>query len=346
VLRLDGHNILYGRCWVESRFGAMLRERGMTAAHHPIPFPHVGHDGNADGFLTYADALERSCNVFFETAADRLGIERLSACYEKFGLGRPTGIGIGEVKGRLPRDFPVSIPALRRSTGFFGGIGQGWLAATPIQMANAVAMIARDGIWMRPMLLVPGPDGKLPSLRAGQWQNIPERVDLHLPPAALKAAKLGMYNVVNGRAGTGKALVAGDAMLAELHIAGKTGTAQAARFSVKERDAAGQIVLDASKHPKRYFIEPSTPGHPNPAAPWYRAPDPEGHDLNHAWYIGFAPMNKPKVAFAVMVEYGGSGGVAAASIAREALEACVNRHYLTAPIPVSPIGPQASAEVH
>src|SRR6185437_3976558 len=49
-LRLDGHQIPYGRCWVESRFGQLLRAKGMTSSHHPVPFPHVGHDGNADGF--------------------------------------------------------------------------------------------------------------------------------------------------------------------------------------------------------------------------------------------------------------------------------------------------------
>jgi len=53
--------------------------------------------------------------------------------------------------------------------------------------------------------------------------------------------------------------------------------------------------------------------------------------LDHAWYVGFAPADHPQVAFAVMVEYGGSGGVAAASVAREALEACISRGYLTIP---------------
>ena len=54
-------------------------------------------------------------------------------------------------------------------------------------------------------------------------------------------------------------------------------------------------------------------------------------DLNHAWFIGFAPADHPQVAFAVMVEYGGSGGVAAASVARETLEACIDRGYLQKP---------------
>ena len=286
MLKLGGRKFPFGRCWVE-KFNAW-RQHGTSSASS-VPSPHVGHDGNKDGWLTFADALERSCNSYFENVADRLGIERLSAWYERFGLGRPTGIGIGEVKGRLPRDFPIAVPSLRRSTGFLGGIGQGCIAATPIQMANAVAMIARDGVWMRPVLVLPGREGKAPPMRPGPWQNVPDRVNLKfatrhprkpLAAEAFKAARLGMLNVVNAPAGTGKALVAGDLLLMSLKIAGKTGTAQAARFSIPERDAAGHFVLDEHKHVKRRFIEPSVPGHVNPLAPWYRPREPPWY----RWY--------------------------------------------------------------
>lgn len=331
-LKLDGRYVPGGgRCWVSSKFGAMLKAAGMSDAHHPVPSdaPHVGHDGNPDGFLTYSDALERSCNIYFETVADRLGIDRLSAGYERFGFGRATGIGIGEAHGRLPRNCPVRNPAIRRTIGFFGGIGQGYLAATPIQMANGAAMIARDGVWMRPILVLPPTQGELPLPAPGP--STPDKVDLALPPAALKAAKLGMFNVVNAKAGTGKAVAAGDKLLLEEDLCGKTGTAQAARFSIPARDAQGRVLYDERHHVIRRFLEPSTPGHPNPLAPWYRTNDAEGKDLNHAWYIGFAPADHPKIAFAVMVEYGGSGGVAAASVARQALLACIARGYLPPP---------------
>ena len=340
VFQENGRPIAHGaRCWVASMWGQFLLSHGMSIAHHPIPFPHVGHDGNPDGFLTYSDALERSCNIYFETSADRLGIERLSSWYYKFGLGRPTGIGIGEARGRLPRDTKEQERSMRRAMGFLGGIGQGSIAATPIQMANAVAMIARDGIWMRPVLVLPGDNGQAPTMRAGGWQGTPDRVDLQLSRDALKAAKLGMFNVVNAPAGTGKALVANDKLLQDLKICGKTGTATAAPFTVPERDAAGKVLLDENHRPRRRVIEPSKPGEVNPIAPWYRAevakrlgPDDktvvEVVSLDHAWYIGFAPQEKPKIAFAVLVEYGGSGGVAAAAIAREALADSISRNYL------------------
>ncbi|MDB5301246.1 MAG: spoVD [Phycisphaerales bacterium] len=335
-LILDGHPLKNGRCWVASRWEGIIP----TVSHHPVPYPHEGHDGNLDGHLTYSDALERSCNVFFETTADRLGIELLSEWYEKFGLGRPTGIGITEFRGRLPSGLHVA--ALRRSTCFFGGIGQGYVAATPIQMANAAAMIARDGVLMRPRLIAPSPDGKLPEMRQGTWQKVPERVDLHLPPAALAAAKDGMFRVVHSKSGTGTALVAGDKLLQRAMICGKTGTAQAARFSIKARDAAGNVIKDEKGKDVPYFPEPSTREQPNPLAPWYRATiDDDGKlNLKHSWYIGFAPADKPQVAFAVMVEYGGSGGGAAASVARESLVTCIERGYLH----VKPAPPEPPAD--
>ena len=111
-------------------------------------------------------------------------------------------------------------------------------------------------------------------------------------------------------------------------IAGKTGTAQAARFSVPVRDERGQVVRDENGRVKRNFLEPSTEEKPNPQNPWYVGHGPGGKDLNHAWFIGYAPADHPQIAFAVLVEYGGSGGTAAAPIARDVLEACVEHGYL------------------
>src|SRR5205814_1980847 len=183
--------------------------------------------------------LERSCNVYFETMADRLGMEGVNFWMDQFGLGRPTGIWISERGGSIPRDARGL--ALRlRSTVWFAGIGQGQVQATPLQMANVVATIARDGHWLRPHLitndrqLLPHPTTN-PVLNA-----IPDSADLHLSPAALRAVKQGMINVVQGPAGTGT-----DAFRKDLLIAGKTGTAQAAPFRLLQRDATGKPLLDS-----------------------------------------------------------------------------------------------------
>jgi penicillin-binding protein 2 len=343
-LMLDGHKWRNGRCWIaNSSFTQALIDQGIGLAHHPVPEPHKGHDGNPDGYLTFSDGLERSCNVYFETVADRLGIERLSSWYDQFGLGRPTGIGLAEVAGRLPRSCPVTLPALnRRMIGFNAGIGQNYISATPIQMANATATIARNGLWMRPRLILPNSDGSMPPVRPSPYGAIPDRVQLPLSPEALAAARDGMFRVVNRPAGTGKALVAGDKLLQSAMICGKTGTAQASKLMVPIRDENGKIVRKADGKPKYQEVKPSTPEDINPQAPWYHMTDGR---LDHAWYVGFAPADHPQVAFAVLVEYGGSGGIAAASVARAALENCINRGYLAIPqTTFEPTTQTASAE--
>jgi hypothetical protein len=76
------------------------------------------------------------------------------------------------------------------------------------------------------------------------------------------------------------------------------------------------------------LLTPSTIQNPNPMAPWYRGSGNSGTDISHAWCIGFAPRQHPQIAFAVLVEYGGSGGIAAASVARAALHDCIDLGYL------------------
>ncbi len=299
-LVIDGRVIKTGgKCWVASKFGHLIP----SVAHHPIPSraPHP------TGFLTFTDALERSCNVFFETMAHRLGFERLGQWFRKFGLGEFTEIGIPEVRGRVPGDVTVPNPL---SATWFSGIGQSQVLATPIQMANVAATIARRGIFVRP------------HLRVSETAEV-ERRDLQLDPRAVQAAIEGMIRVVNSPAGTGTILHRDDML-----VAAKTGTAQAAMFNVIVRDAEGKPERDESGRIKRTFFKPSTADQPNPAMPWYRGSGNSGSDLGHAWFIGFAPARDPKIAFAVMVEYGGSGGRDAGPVAQAILEACIEHGYL------------------
>jgi penicillin-binding protein 2 len=318
-LVLDGKKYTVGKCWTAP----------LHSTHMQIPYS----DPHPTGRLSFTDALERSCNVYFETVGDRLKIEGLTEWFHRFGLGRPTGIGIDEVPGRVPGEY-AHIPAeQRRSITWFSSIGQSRVLATPIQMANVAATIARDGIWMRPHLLVEGTE--LPRKKAST-QPVEDRVDLHLNPAAVAAAKQGMYEVVNALAGTGRSVAhmdgndrVTDPAVAYLHIAGKTGTAQAGRIRVPVRDAEGREVLDEKGKVAMEFMEPSIMNRPNPKADWYRA-DWEGKHFDHAWFIGFAPAEHPTLAFAVMVEYGGSGGATAGRVAKHVIEACVQHGYLPA----------------
>lgn len=305
-LVIGGRQYSVGRCWTMTR---------NQTDHRFIPW----EDPHPTGNLDFVDAIQRSCNIYFETCGDRMGIAKISEWMIRFGLGRPTGVGVGEAKGSVPSDRPV--PAyLAKSTSWFAGIGQGSVRATPIQMANVAATIARDGVWMRPRL-VPLGMPLSPSLTA---DGIPERVDLDLDSAAVKAARDGMVKVVNTRAGSGNVLKREDIL-----VAGKTGTAQAAPFTFRKRDADGNIVKDATGRVVREQLRLSVQGNPNPLAPWYRGTGKTGVDKAHAWFIGYAPAEDPKIAFCVLVEYGGGGGSAAAPIARDIVQACIDAGYLS-----------------
>jgi penicillin-binding protein 2 len=312
----------FGKCWTV----AIAKAHGLNPAHHPFPVPHQGRFNNPDGFLIYSDALERSCNVFFETVASRLKMDGLTHWMKEFGLGRPTGIGIAEVRGRVPDSYDGPN---RQFATWTAGIGQGPVGATPLQMCNVAATIARRGIWVRPNLVQRGQrvsPFKPRTIADGDtsWDNIPDRRDLHLAPEAIDAAIEGMTRVVNGTAGTGTTAFRGDIL-----VAGKTGTAQAAPFKVAKLDSSNQIIRNDDGKPELEPLAPSTHEHPNATHLWYRASDDKGEKLNHAWFIGFVPANDPKYAISVMVEYGGGGGgVISGPIASQIIDALVEHNYL------------------
>jgi penicillin-binding protein 2 len=277
--------------------------------------------------LKFEDAIEQSCNVYFETMADRLGMQRLAHFYDLFGLGRPTGIGIDESAGRIP-SVAATPQADLESTTWFCGIGQTQVLATPIQMCNVAATIARDGVWMRPTL-IKDEGGSLKDEKNDSSDSSfilhPSSLDLNLSQSALAAARAGMVRVVNSPTGTGR-----DAHLDDILLAGKTGTAQAAKFTMPERDAGGNLLHDAQGKIIYDTIEPSTFVHTNPKATWYWAWGSDFKDLSHAWFIGFAPANKPTLAIAVMVEYGGHGGATAGKLASKIIQTCADDGYLQA----------------
>jgi penicillin-binding protein 2 len=298
-LVIGGKKYDMGRCWTMTKF---------NVGHHTVPW----QDPHPNGFLNLEDAIQRSCNVYFETIGDRLKIDGLSQWMLRFGLGRPTGLGIAEASGRIPGQF--NLPSyLRRSTSWFASIGQGKVGATPIQMANVAATIARDGIWRRPRLLVTPMPATGPA----------EAADLGLDRGALAAVRRGMVKVVNTRGGTAK-----DNQRDDVLVAGKTGTAEAAPFTYRLRDEFGNLVYDAQGRVVRQELSLSTPANPNPLARWYRGSGNDHTQRNHAWFMGFAPADKPAVAFIVMVEYGGSGGEVAGPIADGLITAAIKHGYV------------------
>ncbi|MFT3784547.1 MAG: penicillin-binding transpeptidase domain-containing protein [Tepidisphaeraceae bacterium] len=310
----NGFPVINGRqyskpsCWVWS----MGKEHGHITGSEPLN----------PSELDFHEAIKRSCNVYFVTMASKLGLDGISYWMKQFGLGQPTGIGLYEHKGILPDSFRGPIDQ-RASTAWYAGIGQGCIAVTPIQMANVAATIARDGLRMRPRLV----KTEIPTT---QPSPVPERYQINLPPGAMKALREGMIDVVNSPAGTGRKIRIHDDGEPDRFIAAKTGSASASVLVRTVRDENGKPVDFDGKH--RYIPIPyGSKSNPNPDVPWYRYTthhDDGSVSGTHSWVIGFAPADNPKVAFCAFVEYGGSGGIAAGSVVRQIVHACIDLGYL------------------
>jgi cell division protein FtsI/penicillin-binding protein 2 len=314
----------YGRCWIYFPCVA----QGIPISHR-YNDPSIGPD---DG-LTISDGIKNSCNVVFETVALRMGMEKLSTWFDKFGLGRITGIGIEENPGLIYRPSEANRIEAQTQT-WSAGIGEGHIQATPIQMANVAATIARDGIWMRPKLVARDDVGRFTTRPSGA--SGPDEVDLNLSPEALHAVQKGMREVCTAD-GTGRAILPeyiergpndpplDQDPLRQIEIAGKTGSAQTGKLmTLVEHDASGKVTGTREVN----FGDPGTEGwYLRPGSP--TDPNPEKH-LAHGWFIGYAPADHPQIAFCVFVEYGEAGGRVAGGIAHDLLVDCLKHGYLRA----------------
>jgi penicillin-binding protein 2 len=177
----------------------------------------IGH-----GSLAMERAITESCDIFFYQLGLRLKVDALARWTRAFGFGQPTGIDLpGELAGVVPdpawKQAKEGLPWFPGNTVMMS-IGQGYLLATPLQLAVAVSAVANGGRLVTPHLLkkVTSPEGEV--LREPQP---PPPVDLGLDPDALHLVRRGMEGAVQERRGT-----AWRARVAGLSVAGKTGTAQ------------------------------------------------------------------------------------------------------------------------
>jgi len=245
------------------------------------------------GPLAVVEALQRSCNVFFYEVGNRVGAPRLCEWFSMFGFAERPGTG-------LPSERPGTVPTRRwlqkrHHRGYrpgdarFMAVGQGLLTATPLHLANAMATIAQDGVFLTPAL----------ALEGAPKQN---RRDLPLNPLHLRAVREGMHRVANHRYGTAWRYFHGPGVepLEGIELCGKTGTATTAPQRVDSNND-GRIT---------------------------RA-DRVVRTGNTAWFSGFAPYGRPQIAFAVAVEYvEGGGGANAAPLARELVRICQAMGYV------------------
>ena len=183
------------------------------------------------GIVDMRKAIAVSCDTFFYGLAVELGIEKLTSFVSHFGFGKPSGIDIkGEIGGLLPT--PEWKARRFKQPWFPGetvivGIGQGYMLATPMQLAHATAILANNGTAMKPRLVSAIQDSK-----SGKIHTIaPEIVDqVKLNPKNIDIVKQGMMDVTLP-GGTAAKLGAGSPYL----MASKTGTAQVVGIKQNEK---------------------------------------------------------------------------------------------------------------
>ncbi|HEX3869641.1 MAG TPA: penicillin-binding transpeptidase domain-containing protein, partial [Pirellulales bacterium] len=226
------------------------------------------HQGVGHGPTTLADALAKSCNVYFFHHAAPLGADPLVAWAKRFGLGAKTGVDLpDEVSGRVPdpsRRLPNGSNAWSLADTQAMAIGQSTLQVTPLQMTRAMAAIANGGRLVTPRFVkrVDAIDGE----PGGQSDSLPDTSSsesISLDQHTLAEVRRGLERVVADEDGTGHRSI----YLDHRAIAGKTGTAE------------------------------TGPGR-----------------ADHAWFVGYAPADRPSIAVGVVIEHAGSGGGVAGPI--------------------------------
>jgi len=183
---------------------------------------------SGDGWVDLDTAIMRSNDTYFYDLAHKMGIDRLSSYMNKFGIGQRVSLDMFEESaGLMPsREWKR---ATRRQAWFPGetlilGIGQGYMQATPLQLAQATALIANKGVWNRPHL-AKTIEGQQPV-----DENPMEDIVLRDKSDWAKVTH-GMEQVMHGARGTARKAAAG----AQYRIAGKSGTAQVVAIKQGEK---------------------------------------------------------------------------------------------------------------
>ena len=229
------------------------------------------------GDVDISKAIYQSCDVFFYTLAEKLGIERIARYATEFGLGQKTGIDLPqEVSGVMPSE-EWKIKNFKQKW-FAGetisvGIGQGAIAATPIQMARAIGAIASGGHLVRPHVTDPTdlPPGIL------QASSVPDSVTIPLDPNNWQVITDAMAAVVNP-GGT-----AALSHLQDIDFAGKTGSAQTISNALKAR-------LGAEGKASKF--------------------------KDNGWFVGVEPRRNPEIVVCALLEEGEHGYLAARTAAK------------------------------
>ena len=244
---------------------AMGLKRGIVGPRSHMPIPCRGGlqygnrffrcwDARGHGDLTLSEAIAQSCDVYFYQLGIKLGVISLLEDANDWGFRGRTGI---DLPGEIPSEFPTGpeyydrLYGPRRWTSAVAlnlAIGQGENAQTPMQMVRLYQQLASDGRMRTPFIVRPA-------------KTETRQASLDLSPDQLATLRRAMIAVVEQGTARGS-------RLANMTIAGKTGTAQ------------------------------------NP------------HGLDHGWFIGFAPADKPEIVVGAIIEFARHGTAVAPLVSR------------------------------
>ena len=249
------------------------------------------------GHVDMNRGIRESCDVYFYEVARRVGIDRIADMARRLGLGDRLGVDLpGERPGLIPsREWKQAVigePWVMGET-LVAGIGQGFILTTPLQLAVMTSRLINGGHLVEPVLTRDELQDRSLVPREAASFPVGDFNQHHL-----KIVRDAMVEVTTHQRGTAfRARIGEEGM----EMGGKTGTAQVRRISRRERETR---VLK------------------NEERPW--------KERDHALFVGFAPLDKPRYAIAVVVEHGGSGSKAAAPIARDVLREALVRDPLAA----------------
>ncbi len=190
--------------------------------HRCLVFRRYGQGHND---ITLSRAIAQSCNVYFFTAAQKLGIQSLRKWCDQFGLGQSTGVDLPyEKNGNLPGPPTFRGDSARRFEREALGlaIGQSSLTVTPLQMTRAMAAIANGGWLVTPHVVSPDGMARTTAELDDRPRDLSRRRIQGASEDSLQRVREGLRAVVEEPYGTGHKTV----RLDDVAIAGKTGTAE------------------------------------------------------------------------------------------------------------------------
>ena len=250
----NGGGVFYGRyfkCWV--------------VAEHRV-----------HGAVDLTKAIYQSCDVFFYTLAERLGIEKIAKWATALGIGRRTGIDLpNEASGLMPsEEWKLKTFHQRWYPGeaISVGIGQGAVATTPIQLARAIGGIAMGGTLYHPHVV--RPEDLPPEFGRLAHANVPEHVSMD--PQAWITITNAMAQVVQPGVGT-----AGMEHIEGVDFAGKTGSAQVISNTLRKAKGFGGKQFN-----------------------------------DNGWFVGVAPRRNPEIVVCALLQHGEHGYLAARVVAQ------------------------------